>query len=66
MPRMNGAAAASVLKRMMPKVPIILITMYDGVMGKALASAVHVDLVLANPDGLNDMVTNVEELLGSE
>ena len=25
MPRMNGAAAASVLKRMMPKVPIILL-----------------------------------------
>jgi hypothetical protein len=35
-------------------------------MGKALASAVHVDLVLAKPDGLNDMVTHVEELLGSE
>src|ERR1700692_4378898 len=28
MPRMNGAAAASVLKRTMPHVPIILFTMY--------------------------------------
>src|ERR1700688_893408 len=52
MPRMNGAAAASVLKRMMPKVPIILFTMYDEVMGKALAAAVRVDLVLAKPNGL--------------
>jgi DNA-binding NarL/FixJ family response regulator len=34
MPRMNGAAAASVLKRTMPNVPIILFTMYDEVMGK--------------------------------
>ena len=66
MPRMNGAAAASVLKRRMPKTPIVLFTIYDGVMGKALASAVKVDLVLAKPNGLHDMVTHVEELLGSE
>jgi len=66
MPRMNGAAAASVLKRRMPKIPIVLFTIYDKVMGKALASAVNVDLVLAKPNGLNDMVTHVEELLGSE
>jgi CheY-like chemotaxis protein len=66
MPRMNGAAAASVLKRRMPKIPIVLFTIYDKVMGKALASAVNVDLVLAKPNGLNDMLTHVEELLGSE
>jgi hypothetical protein len=50
----------------MPKTPLVLFTIYDKVMGKALASAVHVDLVLAKPNGLNDMVTHVEELLGSE
>jgi DNA-binding NarL/FixJ family response regulator len=66
MPRMNGAAAASVLKRRMPKIPIVLFTIFDKVMGKALASAVNVDLVLAKPNGLNDMLTHVEELLGSE
>jgi DNA-binding NarL/FixJ family response regulator len=65
MPRMNGAAAASILKRMMPKVPIIF-TMYDEAIGKALASAVHVDLVLAKPNGLSEMVTHVHDLLGSE
>src|SRR3982074_870445 len=66
MPRMNGAAAASVLKRRMPKTPIILFTIYDGVMGKALASAVNVDLVVAKPNGLNELMTHVEELLGYE
>jgi len=66
MPRMNGAAAASVLKRAMPNVPIILFTMYDEVMGKALASAVHVDLVLAKPDGLHEMVAHVQDLLDAE
>lgn len=66
MPRMNGAAAASVLKRTMPNVPIILFTMYDEVMGKALAAAVHVDLILAKPNGLHDMVAHVQDLLVSE
>jgi DNA-binding NarL/FixJ family response regulator len=66
MPRMNGAAAASVLKRAMPNVPIILFTMYDEVMGKALAAAVHVDLVLAKPNGLHDMVAHIQDLLVSE
>src|SRR3979411_2118171 len=66
MPRMNGAAAASVLKRRIPRTQIILFTIYDGEMGKALASAVNVDLVLAKPNGLNDMVTYVKELLGYE
>ena len=66
MPRMNGAAAASVLKRRMPKTLIILFTISDGVMGKALASAVDVDLVLAKPNGLHEMVSRVRELLGTE
>jgi DNA-binding NarL/FixJ family response regulator len=66
MPRMNGAAAASVLKRTMPNVPIILFTMYDEVMGKALAAAVHMDLVLAKPNGLHDMVAHIQDLLVSE
>ena len=66
MPRMNGAAAASVLKRTMPNVPIILFTMYDEVTGKALAAAVGVDLVLAKPNGLDDMVAHVQDLLISE
>jgi DNA-binding NarL/FixJ family response regulator len=66
MPRMNGAAAAFVLKRRMPRTPIVLFTIYDGVMGKALASAVNVDLVLAKPNGLLEMVTRIQELLGSE
>ena len=64
MPRMNGAAAASVLKRRMPKTPIVLFTIYDRVMGKALASAVQVDLVLSKPNGLDELVRHVQDLLG--
>ena len=35
MPRMNGAEAASVLKNKMPKVRVIIFTMYDNVVGSA-------------------------------
>src|SRR6266853_6311010 len=52
MPRMNGAEAASVLKRMMPDVPLILFTMYDEMMSRSLASTIGVDLVLSKPDGM--------------
>ena len=66
MPRMNGAAAASILKSTMPDVPIILFSMYDDFMSKLLSSAVPVDLVLSKPDGMKDMVAHVQDLLGSE
>src|SRR6267143_1032614 len=39
MPRMNGMEAASVLSRIMPKVPIILLTIYGDFMGSSLAAA---------------------------
>src|ERR1700689_5320968 len=37
MPRMNGVEAASELQAMMPRIPIILFTMYDDTVGRALA-----------------------------
>src|SRR6202790_3654295 len=61
MPRMNGAAAASILKSTMPDVPIILFSMYDDFMSKLLSSAVPVDLVLSKPDGMKDMVAHVQD-----
>jgi hypothetical protein len=35
-------------------------------MGKALAAAVHVDLFLAKPNGLHEIVAHVQDLLVSE
>src|ERR1700756_1895895 len=40
MPRMNGAEAASILNNTMPNTPIVLLTLYQNVLGSALASAV--------------------------
>jgi CheY-like chemotaxis protein len=51
MPRMNGIEAASVIKGMLPQVPIVLFTLYGEAVGDAPASAAGIDVVLCKPDG---------------
>jgi DNA-binding NarL/FixJ family response regulator len=63
MPMMNGAEAASVLHSLMPKVPIVLYTMYDESFGRSLASAVGVTAVVSKPDGVGKVVECVQNLL---
>ena len=63
MPRMNGVEAASVLKTMMPEVPIVWFTMYKELVGHSLTAAVGVDAVLSKPDGVSGLVECVEGLL---
>src|SRR5260221_14373629 len=66
MPRMNGAEAASILSTTMPDVPIILITLYQNVLGSALASAVGVKAVIDKTDGMGKLVACVHSLLNSD
>jgi DNA-binding NarL/FixJ family response regulator len=66
MPRMNGAEAASVLSQTMPDIPIILLTLYQNVLGTALASAVGVKAVLDKTDGMDKLVACVRSLLPSD
>jgi CheY-like chemotaxis protein len=63
MPRMNGVEAASVLKRMMPDVPIVWLTIYKELVGSSLTGAVGVDAVLSKPDGVGELVECVQGLL---
>ena len=63
MPVMNGAEAASVLKKMMPKVPIIVFTMFSENIGRSLTSAVGVDMVISKPDGMRALVAAIDSLL---
>ena len=65
MPEMNGAEAASVLKKMMPETRIILFTMYSENIGRSLTSAVGVDLVLSKPEGIKVLVEAVDGLLNT-
>jgi DNA-binding NarL/FixJ family response regulator len=63
MPRMNGVEAASILSTTMPDVPIILLTLYQNVLGSALASAIGVKAVLDKTDGMDKLVECVHSLL---
>jgi CheY-like chemotaxis protein len=63
MPKMNGAEVASIVKSSMPHIPIILFSVYGEKIGKSLASAVGVDIVLSKPDGIGNLVESVKRLL---
>lgn len=64
MPQMNGAEAASVLKKALPNVPIIVFTMFSENIGRSLTSALGVDMVLSKPDGMRALVKAIDDLLG--
>jgi len=63
MPRMNGVEAAFVLSRIMPGVPIVLLTIYGDFMGASLAAASGIKAVVSKTDGLDKLVACVESLL---
>ena len=65
MPRMNGAEVASILKKTMPKILIVLFTMQSNKIGKALTSAIGVDAVLSKPDGVRQIVETVNAVLAT-
>jgi DNA-binding NarL/FixJ family response regulator len=63
MPEMNGVEAASVLKKMMPNLRIIVFTMFSQNIGRSLTSAIGVDMVLSKPDGMRALVEAIDGLL---
>jgi DNA-binding NarL/FixJ family response regulator len=65
MPRLNGIEAASVLKRMMPKSYVILLTVFDDALSSRLTSAVGVDLIVPKTEGLTSLLKAVQHLTGT-
>jgi DNA-binding NarL/FixJ family response regulator len=63
MPNMNGAEAAPIIKRLLPKVPIVLFTLYKEQIGTALFSKLGIDAVFSKPDGGWKLVECVRGLL---
>src|SRR5258708_533605 len=52
MPLLSGGEAASIIKRTLPQVKIILFSMRAGGISKSMASALLVDLALSKPNTL--------------
>jgi DNA-binding NarL/FixJ family response regulator len=66
MPYMNGVEVASLLKRRMPDVRIVLLTMYDEVLGyKSLMSAIGVDATIPKMNCFDSLAQCVRGLLSS-
>jgi DNA-binding NarL/FixJ family response regulator len=63
MPRMNGVEATSELRAMMPRVPIVVFTMYEDNLGRASALSAGANLVVSKPDGGWKLVESVQSLL---
>jgi DNA-binding NarL/FixJ family response regulator len=64
MPMLDGIGAASVLKKELPGVAIILFTLY-GEPSRADILAIGIDMVLAKTDGIDSLVRHINELFES-
>ena len=64
MPVMNVLEAAPQLRKLFPKTPIILFTLYAGSVLKTDASRAGVNLVLLKTEPLSDLVAKAHELMG--
>jgi DNA-binding NarL/FixJ family response regulator len=65
MPRMNGLEAASVLRRTMPHLRILLFTMHGDVLGPSPNSTLGFDAALSKPEGIGKLVPCIQTLMGS-
>jgi DNA-binding NarL/FixJ family response regulator len=63
MPGMNGVEVTSLLKSIMPEVPIILLTAHDDNVGKALAPVAGASVVLDKQAGMNKLIECAQGLL---
>lgn len=64
MPKLNGFEVATVLQRELPKIPIVILTMYAEELGRSLANSVGVRAVVSKADGMGALIHCVENLLG--
>jgi DNA-binding NarL/FixJ family response regulator len=62
MPKMTGIETASVLKKVLPDVYIVMFTLFDGSVSSRLTLATGVDLVVPKAEGLNGLVKAVAHL----
>ena len=64
MPQMTGAEAAMVLRNTLPKVPIVLFTLYAEQLRGAISPSFGVTMILSKADGLGPLLECLENLLG--
>ena len=63
MPLLSGGEAASIIKRTLPQVKIILFSMRADGISKSMASALGVDVALSKADSLVHLAEHINKLL---
>jgi two-component system chemotaxis response regulator CheY len=65
MPRLNGMEAAAILKNLMPKVPVVLLTIHDEEVKATPTAAFGIKAVVSKADGISALTACLRGLLGS-
>jgi DNA-binding NarL/FixJ family response regulator len=63
MPVMNGIDAAQILKKLMPRVPLIIFSEYSEVFSEKEARSVGISALISKSDHISVLVSNARELL---
>ena len=64
MPRLNGMEAAAVLKNLMPKMQIVVLTFHDDQIKAVPASAFGIKAVISKADGMSKLIECLDALIG--
>jgi DNA-binding NarL/FixJ family response regulator len=65
MPYLNGVEVASIIKKALPQVRIILFTLFGNQIPKTMATAAYIDLVVSKPDGMSKLLESIQDLLAT-
>jgi len=66
MPRLNGMEAAAVLKNLMPRTAIVMLTFHDDQIKAVPASAFGIKAIVSKADGMSTLIKCLDGLVGRE
>lgn len=65
MPVMNGLEAAPILRKLFPKIPIFLFSLYADDLSQQVASRAGVDFVMSKNEPVSKLVDKAHEVMGA-
>lgn len=65
MPRLTGLEVAGILRRTLPRIRIMMVTMYAEELNKKLTSFFGIDAVFSKSEGVTKLIERVENLLAA-
>ena len=63
MPNLNGAAAASIIRSLVPNTRIVMFTMFADSFGQSMAKHLGVDIVISKTDGSTALIDAIRKCL---